>query len=112
MYIDLSYLKDITSNDTTLIRKLVDTYMKGTPKAMAKLKKAYESQQWDEVSAIAHEIQSSAGIVGNEELRLELKSLEDRASLPNKKGLSHLMNRISEIHHISMEEIQLSMEHI
>ena len=113
MYIDLTYLKDITANDATLIKRLVDTYMEGTPKAIAKLKKAYESQQWEEVSAIAHEIQSSAGIVGNEELRLELKSLENMASTsPTKKSLSPLINRITEIHNISMEEIQLSMEHI
>ena len=109
-YINLTYLKNITHNNEVLIKKMIHSYIQDTPQAMIRMEEASRQQQWEEVASIAHEMQSSAGIVGNEALRKELKNLEDNIRNNGKTGLDEMVKQVSQIHQLSLVEIKRSAD--
>lgn len=108
-YINFEYLRKITDNNNELILNMINSYLELTPVAIDELKDAYDTKDWDRVSALAHEIQSSAGILGIEKLRKNLKLLEEKAnSQDGINEINGLMNEIYDIHNVSLIEIEQS----
>ena len=94
--LDLSKLEKMMNNDEEMVRKMLNKFYDLTPDYIQDLDKAFQKQNWDEVSKIAHKIKPSINLVGIETLNTDFKNLEAFA-LDEKdlESIPEIMNRIN-----------------
>lgn len=64
--IDLSYLEMMTDGDDSMKKTMLDMLIEELPPELEKLRSAYLSQDFEELSSVAHKMKSTLAFVGNE----------------------------------------------
>lgn len=76
---DLSYLMDLSSGNTQLIREILELFMKQTPADIDLLSTYIEQGNWEQAYKQAHHIKPTMAYVGANHMRQELQEIEDAA---------------------------------
>lgn len=75
-YTDLTYLKEITGGESSIVREMVEMFFDQVGEFKANLRKYLEDENWTDLGKEAHKAKSSVLIVGMEELGKNLKKLQ------------------------------------
>ena len=76
MLTNLDYLKSITEANDAMMRELITIFKEQVAELSVALKDAYDKQDWDNLSKLAHKAKSTVAVVGINDLAAELKNLE------------------------------------
>lgn len=63
---DLSYLKEMSGNDNSIIGEMIDIFLEQIPEFEGEISSSFETQNWQELGAIAHKAKSSVRTMGME----------------------------------------------
>lgn len=77
--IDLSYLKEVASDNTEFIIEMIDIFLEQTPKYVELLTIAIENKDWSKIAEMAHKIKPTLAFMGVNEARDMMASIETRA---------------------------------
>lgn len=75
-YTDLSYLKEITGGESSIVIEMVEMFISQVDEFKENLNKYLEEKNWLELGKEAHKAKSSVLIVGMEDLGKNLKKLQ------------------------------------
>jgi HPt (histidine-containing phosphotransfer) domain-containing protein len=75
-YTDLSYLKEITGGESSIVQEMVEMFFAQVDEFKTNLNKYLEEKKWAELGKEAHKAKSSVLIVGMEDLGKNLKKLQ------------------------------------
>jgi HPt (histidine-containing phosphotransfer) domain-containing protein len=73
---DLSYLKEMSGNDNSIIGEMIDIFLEQIPEFEEEISSSFETQNWQELGAIAHKAKSSVRTMGMENSGDCLEQLE------------------------------------
>lgn len=93
--LDISKLEKMMNNEGEMIKKMLLKFNDLTPSYIDDLDEAFNNQNWDKLSKIAHKIKPSINLVGIDSLNTDFQNLEAFA-LDEKdlKSIPDIMNRI------------------
>ena len=77
--IDLSYLNEISDENTDFINDLIEMFFEQIPEYQKSLNNYYSKKEWINLGKTAHKAKSAILMVGMKELAGELKKLEENA---------------------------------
>ncbi|MDE5419519.1 Hpt domain-containing protein [Labilibaculum sp. DW002] len=73
---DLSYLKEMSGNDYSIIKEMIDIFIEQVPEFLDEVSNSFESQDWQALGAVAHKAKSSVRTMGMEKTGSYLEQLE------------------------------------
>jgi PAS domain S-box-containing protein len=76
---DLGYLRSVSANNEQFIEEMIQTFIQTIPPILAEMKVAVSIENWQKLSRLAHQIKPTFSILGMEELRKTIVSIEDSA---------------------------------
>ncbi|RUT79579.1 Hpt domain-containing protein [Ancylomarina longa] len=74
--IDLSYLKEMSGNDKSIIEEMIEIFIEQIPEFEEEISTHFELQDWNGLGAIAHKAKSSVRTMGMEYMGECLEKLE------------------------------------
>jgi HPt (histidine-containing phosphotransfer) domain-containing protein len=80
MKLDLSYLKNMTAGDKSLMKEMVLIFEEQFDEFSAKMKASLMSSNWKELARLAHKAKPSVAVMGMADIAEELRNLEMLAS--------------------------------
>ena len=101
--IDLSYLKEMSSNNKDIIVEMIEIFIEQTPEFTEGISNHFKNRQWTELSAVAHKAKSSVKIMGMDKLGDCLEKIE-HYSRGNKK--IELQHKISDNHKLNNDDLR------
>ncbi len=63
---DLSYLKEMSGNDKTIIGEMIDIFLEQIPEFEEEISSSFNAKNWQELGAFAHKAKSSVRTMGME----------------------------------------------
>jgi HPt (histidine-containing phosphotransfer) domain-containing protein len=75
-YTDLSYLKSVTNNETSIIREMIELFINQIPEFITNMNKYLNEKKYIELGKEAHKAKSSLLVIGMEELATDMKTLQ------------------------------------
>lgn len=75
-YTDLSYLREMSGNDTDIIREMIEIFIEQVSEFESEISAHFNSRDWGSLGAIAHKAKSSVRTMGMEQLGDSLEQLE------------------------------------
>jgi len=76
MKIDLSYLREMSGGNQSLILEMIDIFKDQVKEFAEDLETHYENKDFEQLGKLAHKAKSSISIMGLNELATDLKTLE------------------------------------
>ncbi|MBD3748713.1 MAG: Hpt domain-containing protein [Sphingobacteriales bacterium] len=77
--IDLSYLKEVSSDNNEFMIEMIDIFQAQTPGYVESLSSAILEKNWSKIAEMAHKIKPTLSFMGVEEAKEEMASIETRA---------------------------------
>lgn len=74
---NLSYLKNISGNNTGFIQEMITTFLQTLPGILEEMKQAASSSSWERLSRLAHQIKPSFTLMGLDALRATILFIEE-----------------------------------
>ncbi len=74
---NLDYLKSVSGNNREFIHEMITTFLQTLPGILVDMRAATESQTWDRVSRLAHQIKPSFTLMGLDHLRPKILFIEE-----------------------------------
>lgn len=107
-YLDLGYLREVTSNDHKLICSFIDTLLEQIPDYTQKFRVGIENNDWKTVSLVAHTLKSSFAMIGSHELRLVMRQIEIKAKeTPEINEITQLFNTFVDSIELVIKEMEM-----
>ena len=105
--LDLSKLEKMMNNEDEMVKRMLIKFNDLTPSYLDDLDKAFNTQNWEELSKIAHKIKPSINLVGIESLTTDFQNLEAFA-LDEKdlKSIPEIIGRINNYMPQMFQEIE------
>ncbi|MFT5750263.1 MAG: signal transduction histidine kinase/DNA-binding response OmpR family regulator, partial [Ancylomarina sp.] len=105
--LDLSKLEKMMNNENEMVKRMLIKFKDLIPAYLDDLNKAFNDQNWNELSKIAHKIKPSINLVGIDSLNTDFKNLEAFA-LDEKdlKSIPKIMDRINSYTPQMFQEIE------
>jgi HPt (histidine-containing phosphotransfer) domain-containing protein len=75
-YTDLTYLKSVTNNETSVIREMIELFVNQVPEFSANLNKYLKEKRYEELGKEAHKAKSSLMVIGMDDLAKDMKILQ------------------------------------
>ncbi|MBS1934931.1 MAG: Hpt domain-containing protein [Bacteroidetes bacterium] len=95
---DLSMVQSVSGGDESFIKKMVALFIETVPKNVGELNEAFNQENWDQVSKLAHKLKSTVDSMGIKSLKTEIREVESFAkqkeSLEKIPGLIEKINLI------------------
>ncbi|GHT23740.1 hypothetical protein FACS189430_07490 [Bacteroidia bacterium] len=79
MVTDLKYLRQMTGDSAEIMKEMIDMFLTQLTETSVELGSLYESNNWLELSRLAHKVKSSALVMGAEQLAHNMIELEGLA---------------------------------
>jgi len=76
MLTDLKYLQQMTGNDSEIMKEMIDLFLKQLSEMRVDVDFFVESENWLDLSRLAHKIKSSSLVMGAVRMSEEMKELE------------------------------------
>lgn len=99
-YTDLSYLREISGDAESIIRRAVGKFLETMPPGIADMQKALLAKNYTEVGLLAHKLKSSAAFMGATDLHFQLNHVE-RIAKDNTGNLAELPTLLDNIAKLS-----------
>lgn len=77
--IDLSYLKEVSSDNNEFMIEMIDMFQAQTPGYVEALSAAVAEKNWKRIAEMAHKIKPTLSFMGIEVAKEEMASIENRA---------------------------------
>ena len=74
---NLDYLKSVSGNNRDFIQEMITTFLQTLPGILVDMQTATESQTWDRLSRLAHQIKPSFTLMGLDHLRPKILFIEE-----------------------------------
>lgn len=81
---DLSYLRSISNDNQEFIREMMQTFIQTMPAILDQLTKALETEDWEKLSKLAHQIKPSFTLMGIHSLRNDILFIEENGKAKTK----------------------------
>lgn len=108
MYIDVSYLMEISENDPVMINELAALYKSQVPELVYDMEKALEENNISQFKKIIHKSKSASLVMGIQSIIDKLQVLEERNyTIADIAELNAFVNYFSELSYLAIQEIDL-----
>lgn len=77
--IDLSYLKEIASDNIEFMVEMIDIFLSQTPDYVSLLSKAVKEENWPKIAEMAHKIKPTLAFMGANDAKETMANIESRA---------------------------------
>jgi HPt (histidine-containing phosphotransfer) domain-containing protein len=77
--LDLSYLRDMSSNSVEFMIEMIDMFKQQTPIYVAELEESLLAENWSKVSSCAHKIKPTFAYVGRDDAKNHMQMIEENA---------------------------------
>lgn len=105
-YVDISFLKNMTSNDPLIMSEIIQLFKMEVPKYMNDIYLHLNNKNWGELSAAAHKAKSSFALMGINESVSDLKDLEIKSKTQiDTDTFSSIVQNIERVYHEAMKEL-------
>ena len=104
---NLERLYALAGDDEGFVRQMALMFNKQTPPLLKDLREYYQAQNWEKVKAVAHKIKPSLDFMGIEEIKPEIRMIEDYSiNRTNLDDLPDLIDRLEEICELVFEQVR------
>ncbi|HEX7367803.1 MAG TPA: Hpt domain-containing protein [Pelobium sp.] len=79
LLIDLSYLKEVASDNVDFMVEMIDIFLNQTPDYVCVLSDAVAQKDWPKIAEMAHKIKPTLAFMGANEAKEKMASIEARA---------------------------------
>ena len=109
-YYDLNYLYSLTRENKEEAAKLIDLFVEQIPERIDHLKQSLDKEDWQDLKAQCHKTKSSFFIIGAEEIRQDLQTIENDCSNHkiNKKKFSKIIDHCSTVTEMIVSDLKES----
>nr|WP_294899369.1 Hpt domain-containing protein [uncultured Pedobacter sp.] len=76
--IDLSYLQEVSSDNSDFMVEMIDIFLAQTPEYMSVLSNAIDDANWAKIAEMAHKIKPTLAFMGANEAKETMASIESR----------------------------------
>jgi HPt (histidine-containing phosphotransfer) domain-containing protein len=106
---DLSLVQSVSEGDVEFLKKMVLLFIKTVPQNVEELRKALQTENWDQVRKMAHKLKSTVDSMGVKSIRDDIRLVESNAK--DLKSLQDIPNLVLKIEMVISECIvQLEQE--
>jgi PAS domain S-box-containing protein len=107
-YINLKYLKRITTDDTATLKEILQTFLKETPRLIKTIKQCINNKDWDNLYKATHSLQPSFQTVGiNQEYEEMARTIQQYAKRQeNMEAIVELVIQIESICKLAFKELK------
>ncbi|HET8828101.1 MAG TPA: Hpt domain-containing protein [Pelobium sp.] len=77
--IDLSYLKEVASDNINFMVEMIDIFLAQTPDYVSTLNDAVDQKNWAKIAEMAHKVKPTLAFMGANEAKETMASIESRA---------------------------------
>ena len=74
--VNLEYLNLVCGGSEEMVSELIDLFLEQTPPEIEKMCECVEKEDWDALNSAAHKTKSSTNILGIEQIKEEIQSIE------------------------------------
>jgi CheY-like chemotaxis protein len=104
---DLSLVRSISEGDTEFLKKMVNLFIKTVPQNVEELRKALQTENWDQVRKMAHKLKSTVDSMGVKIIRDEIRLVESNAKdLISLDEIPGLVQKIEQVIGQCIEQLQ------
>lgn len=76
---DLAYLRSVSDNNQDFIQEMVQTFVETIPPVLKEMEASVSANDWTKLSRLAHQIKPSFSLLGLEDLRKTVSTIEENA---------------------------------
>ena len=103
---DLSILSEMLDGDKAALNMMLTKFVEMSPKLLEDINNSYQSSNFDKVRRIAHEMKPSIDILNIEELKSDIRLIEQSSADSSKHNeLKELISRLNDIYSKVLNEI-------
>jgi len=103
--VDLSYLMEVSGNDPSFVREMIESYLDNTPGFIEDMKRLSGEQNWVEIGNIAHKMKPSVGFMGLFTLKDIVQQLETSGKA--EQNISEIPGLIEEIDRVNKVALEI-----
>jgi len=104
---DLSLVQSVSEGDTEFLKKMVLLFIKTVPQNVDELRKALQTENWDQVRKMAHKLKSTVDSMGVKTIREDIRLVEANAKdLKSLDEIPTLVHKIEEVIGRCIEQLQ------
>ena len=92
---DLSLVHSVSEGDTEFLKKMIMLFIKTVPQNVEELRKALQTENWDQVRKMAHKLKSTVDSMGVKTIRDDIRLVESNAK--ELKSLHEIPNLVHKI---------------
>lgn len=110
---NINYVRNLTDNDTLLIKEILEIYIEKTPALLDEIEDYMEGEQYKEAKAGVHYLKNSVGLLGADTLFHLMATIEDQLNyLPPSNDTLKLLVKMKEIVLLSIEETREELDNL
>ena len=95
--VNLRYLDSLAQGDSSLKRKMLEVMIDEGPADLARINELLASKHWEKFAGAVHKFKSTATFIGNKELEVLLKKMEQQARNGEElEGLPHMVRQVED----------------
>ncbi len=102
--INFDYINTIGQNNNDFLLKMINTFLDQCPIILAELEEAVLSEDWEKTVNLAHRFVPSVGLMGMDDVAIDLKQLENNAK--NRMHLDQSMDLFLPIKQTCIQAIE------
>ena len=96
--IDLSYLKEVASDNTEFIIEMIDIFLVQTPGYVDQLTEAVDHKDWSKIAELSHKIKPTLSFMGVESAKNTLGVIETKSrNQEDYEGIVTEYNKMKEV---------------
>ncbi len=96
--IDLSYLKEVASDNTEFIIEMIDIFLVQTPGYVDQLTEAVDHKDWSKIAELSHKIKPTLSFMGVESAKNTLGVIETKSrNQEDYEGIITEYNKMKEV---------------
>jgi HPt (histidine-containing phosphotransfer) domain-containing protein len=104
---DLSLVQSVSEGDAEFLKKMVLLFIKTVPQNVEELRKALQTENWDQVRKMAHKLKSTVDSMGVKSIRDDIRLVEANAKdLRSLDEIPSLVHKIEEVIGRCIEQLQ------
>jgi CheY-like chemotaxis protein/HPt (histidine-containing phosphotransfer) domain-containing protein len=107
---DLSLVQSVSEGDSEFLKKMILLFIKTVPQNVEELRKALQTENWDQVRKMAHKLKSTVDSMGVKSIRQDIRLVESNAK--DLISLDQIPNLVQKIEIVISQCIEQLMKEI
>lgn len=104
--VNLDYVNMVCGGSEEMVTELINLFLEQTPSEVEKMHESFEKKDWDGLNSAAHKTKSSTNILGIDQIKDDITSIEVwAAERKNLDQIQPLIEKVDAVCHKAYQEL-------